>query len=95
MTIGEIRGRFTSLKIGYLLCVVVGLLEGIGDGEHVSFAEGFADDLQADGQTAFGEAAGDRDRWQPGEVDRDSVNVAEIHGEGIITTLTALEGWCR
>ena len=71
------------------------LFEGIRDREHFGFAKGFADDLQANRQTTFGEAAGHGNRWQASEIDRDGVDVAQIHGEWIIGALTALERGCR
>jgi len=40
------------------LVPVVGLFVGVGDGEEVGFPEGLADELQADGQAARAEAAG-------------------------------------
>ena len=70
---------------------VVGLFVGAGEGEEAGFLERPADQLQADGQTIASEAAGHREARQPGEVEADRVDVAQVHRERIRGLLALAE----
>ena len=69
-----------------------GLLVGVGDAEHDFLAPFGADDLEADGELVGGEAAGDGDAADAGEVDGDGEDVGEIHLERVLCPLAELEG---
>src|SRR5437588_722512 len=58
-------------------------LVGVGDAQQQRLVEGAADELQADGEAGFGEAAGDRQRGLAGEVERERVVEVEAH-EGVL-----------
>ena len=56
---GTENRKFRNLQGGHRLVVIMTLLESIRYRKHIGFAEGLANHLQTDGQSAFSEAAGD------------------------------------
>ena len=71
--------------------VVCAALVGVSHPEHCAFSKGASHDLEAYWQP-FMETAGDGDAWQPGQVRRDSVQVGQVHLQGIIDFLAEAKG---
>src|SRR5207248_2675207 len=65
-----------------------------GDAEQPGFAEGGAEELKAEGEglVARGEAAGEADAGDGGDVARDGEDVAEVHLQRVAGLLAGLEG---
>src|SRR5438067_13425208 len=70
------------------------LLVHAGDAEQPGFAEGGAEELKAEGEglVARGEAAGEADAGDGGDVARDGEDVAEVHLQRVAGLLAGLEG---
>ena len=76
-----------------LAVVPVGLaLVAVGDVEQPLLAEVRADELQCRPASRCTEAAGHRDRRQPGEIGADGVDVIQVHRDRIAGLGAQLEG---
>ena len=82
------EGRTAKVPVGLLLVLV-------GRSQEERFGEGRPLQLEADRQTAGGEAAGEGDASDPGQVGSDGVHVDEIHRQRIPRLLAKLEGGGR
>ena len=59
--------------------------------EQFSFVEGLSDQLQSDRQAGLRKPARDRQAGQPGQVCRNGVDVAQVHGNRIFALFAELE----
>jgi len=78
--------RAARVKIGKLL-------PGVADAEEHGLVEGLGKDLEADGEAARGETAGEAEAGNAGEVDGDGEDIREIHLEGVVEFFAEGEGW--
>ena len=67
------------------------LFVGVRDAQDGRFVEMFADDLQADRHAVAVKAAGQRERRQAGQIDRDRVDIRQIHLQRVLDLLADLE----